>query len=572
MQAAKVIQHKIIAIFVVTFCIMGAIMGRLFQLQIKQTSTLYTQGQKNFLRLEKTLSPRGNILDVNGTLLATNRPLTNLTWRGTGNRKLNQEQIDALTVVEKILGKPLHTDPHQHSLITKAERQYKQLILASDINYEQLSQIKEQLPLHANLILSTHFMRFYPYKSYASHILGYLGQFNVEPEGKMGLEKVLEETLKGESGLILKKINSFGRNLAETELKRSLAGTNITTTLDIRMQELLEELYPEDRTGTFIIMDPANGNIVALLSRPTFEPSLFLNPIPTDEWSALQEKHPFINRAFSGSYPPGSLFKLVSISAALEKGLITAESTWYCSGAVTFAGRLYHCHNRMGHGELTIRDAVANSCNTLFYNIGKHISIDTLAEYAQRFGLGQKTNVIFPEKEGLIPTNQWKRAVKGERWWPGETLSATIGQSFLQVTPIQIACMISSIFTGYLVKPRILVDEPVVKKPLRIQPTTLDLLRKSMRLVVTKGTGRTGGTQDIEIYAKTSTAQISDYSKREQFLEHGGFAGYISYKHHRPLTFVIWVEKAGSSQVAKDIARHFFVEYKKLMDQESANS
>jgi penicillin-binding protein 2 len=257
------------------------------------------------------------------------------------------------------------------------------------------------------------------------------------------------------------------------------------------------------------------------------------------------------------------------MSAALETGLVHQDSTVFCSGNYTFAGRKYWCHNKHGHGRLTAGQALEQSCNIIFYETARRIDIDLLADYAYRFGLGQRTDSLFPEKEGLVPSRAWKRNAKGEKWWPGETLSAAIGQSFLLVTPIQVARMISSIFTRYLVKPRILVDEPIEKKPLNIRLDTLEFLRSSMQKVVTVGTGQRSRVRDIQLYAKTSTAQNSDLSKRElgeQYLEHGWFVGYFGYKHHPPLTIVIMLENVGTSMVPTGIAKQFFIEYKKRMD------
>ena len=215
---------------------------------------------------------------------------------------------------------------------------------------------------------------------------------------------------------------SLGRHLAQRELKKALAGKDITTTLDIEIQQMVELILPEDVVGTCIIMDPIDGSLLALVSRPHFDPTVFLGSLEQDEWASLQDKKPFLNRAFNACYPPGSIFKLVTISAALEHKLIKSDSHWFCPGYVEFAQRRYWCSNKHGHGDLNTEQALAHSCNIPFFEIGKKISIDTLADYAHRFGLGQKTNIGFTEKEGLIPTSAWKKRVKGERWWPGETL------------------------------------------------------------------------------------------------------------------------------------------------------
>jgi len=388
----------------------------------------------------------------------------------------------------------------------------------------------------------------------------------------MGLEKIFEESLKGNNGTLINTINSFGRKLAQKEGVKARPGDNLHITIDIKIQDIVERIFPESLGGTFIVMNPKDGAIKALVSRPNFDPTIFLAPMTPDLWSELQQKKPFINRAFGASYPPGSIFKLVTVSAALEHNIIDQNDEFNCRGFVSFADRKYFCHNKNGHGRLNTQQAVALSCNTLFYEIGKKISIDTLADYAHRFGLGVKTNVPFNELTGLIPSRRWKEEAKGERWWPGETLSAAIGQSFLLVTPIQIATMISSIFTGQLVKPRLLCDEPIEQKPLQIRPATRDLLQQSMRSAVTMGTGRSiTRIKDMNVYAKTSTAQTSALHKRllgSEYLEHGWCVAYFTYKHHTPLTLVILIENIGSSRPTTIVAKEFLLEYKKILDKE----
>lgn len=545
------------------------IASRLFYLQITKAEHYQSRGQKNFLRIETLQSRRGNIRDCNGKLLATNRPVTHLYWQGTGNRPLTGQQLQTLNVVETILNKPIVKNYDLLKQLMTQEKQYKRLKIATDISFEQLSQLEEQFPHHTNLLLDTHFERHYPHGTYASHLLGYLGrQLETEPLGKMGLEKFCEEILKGDPGTIVKTINSVGRDIAMVKLKEASAGSDIHTTLDISLQKLCEQIFPENQVGTFIILDPENGAIKALVSRPTFDPSLFLAPISHKMWHELQEQKPFLNRAIN-PYPPGSIFKLVTISAALEKKLINPDQEWNCKGFVSYAKRKYWCHHRWGHGLLNTTQAVAKSCNILFYEIGKKIDIDVIAEYAHKFGLGKSTHMLLSDGPGIVPSREWKLRERGERWWPGETLSVSIGQSFLLSTPIQLARMIASIFTGYLVKPRILLHEPVETEPLAIKKETLEFLKESMRYVVTMGTGkRINAIKDIEIYAKTSTAQTSGFHKRtlgDEFLEHAWFVAHLTYKEANPIVFLILVERAGTSQVATSIAKKFLIAYKNFI-------
>jgi len=570
---AKISQRKLYIIFLVFTGLTLLLLSRLLYLQIYLSETLYKKSRKNFLRIEKIAPTRGNILDTQGRLIATNRPIHNVYWQGTGNRRLSKEKLELLASLEEIIDKPLTTNQALIKKIQHAEKHHKKLLLASEITFEQLSKIEEKFSNQSTITISTSFKRFYPYQLCSSHILGYLGRINLDPtipQGKMGLEKMLETTLKGKCGSILTTINSLGKRLSEQTIEHALPGKDIQITLDLGLQKIIEKIFPQNATGTCILMNPYDGSILALLSRPSFDPNIFLSPISQKEWANLQENHPFLNRAFSACYPPGSIFKLVTISAVLEKNIITPEDTCECKGHIRFGRRNYLCHKRDGHGVINASQALEQSCNVFFYDIAQKIDIDTLADYAHRFGLGQKTNILFPEKSGIIPTKKWKLENRGERWWKGETLSASIGQSFLAITPVQVARMISSIFTGYLVKPRILVQEPVVTQDLAISPDTLEFLKQSMKKVVTQGTGKNlSKIKDFEIYGKTSTAQTSALYKRklgDKYREHRWFVAYLSYKNNPPITFVILIEHAQNASSAKHAIKKFLIAYKSLID------
>ena len=544
------------------------IMLRLAQLQINLNHNLLRASQRNFLRTVQVTPLRGNIVDRKGKLLATNRPMVNLFWHGTGTRTLTVEHKQVLKQLETILGVSLIENEQILKDISYAQRYHQEYLLARDISPVQLSQLAEQFPTQTNLTLKTHFKRCYPHHKFASHIVGYISTMGDQILGTMGLEKLLEAQLKGMQGKMLKKVNSLGRTLQEMEIEHALSGKEIKTTLDLDLQSIIEQVFPCDARGTFILLDPQDGSILALLSRPSFDPSIFLEPLSKTQWLEIQEQQPFLNRAFNSVYPLGSIFKLVTVSAALEHGLITTQTVWNCRGYYEFGRRKYWCNNRWGHGVVDTAQAVAHSCNPFFFDIARRLPIDTLADYANRFGLGIKSNSIFSHKTALIPTRAWKREVKGEPWWPGETLSAVIGQSYLQVTPIEVAIMISSIVTGYVVNWRVLCDEPIDTWPLAIQPETRQFLQRCMKDVVDHGSGqRVKRIKGITMYAKTSTAQVSALDKRDldrHFLEHGWFAGYFSYEDKPPLTMVVLVENAGSARVAIDIACAFLKEYKHL--------
>ena len=586
----------------INYCILASIviiLMRLFYLQIGLADHFTHRGQRNFLRMETIYAPRGSILDCNGEFIATNRPLINVCWIGKGNKSLSSSHIEDLRTLCTLintgsinpelpntslpntgsLNAKLFETPESLKPIIHAEQRCKEAIIARDITLDQLSKISELFPHHPHIKIKSDFERFYPYGSYASHILGYVSRRTNDPShqlssqtsyGKTGLEHLLEQTLQGTSGKVVKTVNSFGKHIGLLELSALKAGDTIQTTINIRLQEICEKALEPYHSGTIILMSPLDGSIRALVSHPNFDPNMFLSPVSTNEWVQLQQHSPFINRAFDASYPPGSIFKLITVSAALEHGIISPEEEWYCKGYSTLGKNNYWCHLHTGHGKINTVQAMAQSCNTFFYEIGKKIDVDTLAHYAHIFGLGKPTHIAFPEKTGLVPSRNWKQKMYGERWWPGETLSVAIGQSFLLVTPMQVTRMIASIFTGYLVKPRTLVSELVEQMPLAIQPDTREFLKQSMKKVVTTGTGRRlNRVSNIEVYAKTSTAQTSSSSNRHlgtKHLEHGWFVGYFKYKEEEPLAITVLLENAETAQRAATVARNILTSYKQLMD------
>jgi penicillin-binding protein 2 len=564
MNITTVFDRQVKKIVFIFLLLMSSIACRLFYLQIYLNNVFFSRAQKNFTRTSRIPPTRGNILDCHGNILATNRAVLNVYWRGMGTQKLTDQHRQIIHIIETIANTTF--DNAMITSIAHAEKRGKKTIILNDIPLETLSKIIEKFPDHENIRIKQYTKRHYPQKEIASHIVGYIGTINVGLSGKMGIEKLFESSLHGEQGQTIAMINSMGTPLYKQTIKQALSGNDITTTLDISLQKLAEMSFDRDKTGALILMDPENGAIKALVSRPSFDPGIFLDPICHQDWLLLQEKQPFLNRAFNACYPPGSIFKLITISAALEHGIIDLHHQVDCKGYTTFHGRRFRCSERMGHGTLSIRKAVAKSCNILFYNIGKVISMHDLADYASRFGLGQKTNIIFAEKEGLIPSPTWKLQTKGEPWWTGETLLSTIGQSYLLVTPIQIACMISSIFKGYLVRPRILEHESIQLKPLMISHETRNFLKKAMKSVITEGTAQSiNKLKNIKIYGKTSTAEICKIHKKfdgEQHREHGWFAAYFSDKNSKPLVLVVLLENAGTSRFATSIAKRFLMQYR----------
>jgi len=539
-------------------------------LQIYQKEELYSLSQKNYLRTEVILPQRGNLLDCNGILLASNRPVFDLWWQGTG--KWDLSCLDCLNKIENILRIDFNKDS-KLGMIKSATLRSKRLVLKTDLSFEELCRVSEQCSDSVNLFIKKSFKRVYPHQNMASHILGYLGQDSQDYSkiGLYGLEKIFQEDLKGEAGCILNTINSKGTTISQKTVNNPKSGKNITLTLDFNLQKIAQDLFHPDQSGAFLVMDPKNGDLKVFLSYPDFDPNIFLESVSQQDWMGkLSYNNPLINRVTSAAYPPASLYKLVTFTAGLEEGVINSDSKFICNGYIKFSGRKYHCIRHWGHGEVGVRDAIAYSCNVPCFEIAKKLKlqINCLAKYAYKFGLGEHTGFLLPEKPGLIPTFEWKVGAKGEPWYKGETLSASIGQSFNLVTPLQMARMFASIFTGYLIKPRILLDSEIEKTDLDVSKNTLKILKQGTRLTVLQGSAKELNLlKDFVIHAKTGTAQTASLTRKrdsKNLYEHAWLACYFQYKDDDPLVIIVLVENVGFSEPAREIVYKFLTCYKKL--------
>lgn len=555
----RFIANAIIGISVSIFAV-------LIYFQIYHGDFFDRSSKRNCLRHKMVHSLRGAILDRHGKSLATNRPVTLLVWRGSGNREFSEKQQETLDRLRTIIGTAM---PSNETLLI-FERRGDECIICPDLPFETLCRVMEQCATSTNLTVKTESMRFYPFGTVGCHVIGYF-RGSLQHRGTFGLEKLYEEQLRGEPGEYAVVVNAVGQNLEQRNIKEAQDGSTLQTTIDFDIQMIAESIFEENQVGALVAMDPFDGSILAVVSRPAFDPNIFVGPVDEATWRRYVEQKPFINRAFAACYPPASLFKLITATAALEEGIVTPQSCWTCTGSLTFGNREFHCNkDKIGHGTLNFEQAIAFSCNIPFYEIGKRIHIDRLAEYARMFGLGSPTGISLPEKAGFIPTTAWKKRQYGEPWWPGETVISSIGQAYVLVTPLQVARMIGGVCTGNLVKPRLLANEQVIHKSIPVSATTRDFIKKSMHSATTKGTGKAlSSLKNMELYAKTGTAQTNDRSKHKLgdiFLPHGWFASYAQYKDHDPIVLVIIVEHAGSSSVPASMAKKFYLKYCELLD------
>jgi penicillin-binding protein 2 len=382
--------------------------------------------------------------------------------------------------------------------------------------------------------------RFYPHGPLAAHLLGYVGEVSerelsergdeleLRPGdyvGKAGLERVWDEELRGVVGGQQVEVDALGRRVRVIQEVPDVAGDTLVLTLDADLQEAAGQAMGE-RRGSCVALDPRNGEVLAMVSKPDYDPNLFARGIQRSEWQQLigDEWRPLTNRAVQGQYAPGSIFKVAVAAGLLDAGVVNRTTGYTCTGGTQLGNRLFRCWKRGGHGYVNLHRAIMQSCDVFFYQAGQRLGVDGIAEYSHRFGLGEPTGIgLSTEESGLIPTRAWKQRRFGAPWYPGETLPVAIGQGYVTVTPLQMASMVAMIANGgthyrpHYVR-RLEAPDGTVKREIRpevmgyanIAPEHIEAVRSGMRDVVMApgGTGRNGQVPGIEVAGKTGTAQV----------------------------------------------------------------
>jgi penicillin-binding protein 2 len=399
--------------------------------------------------------------------------------------------------------------------------------------------------------------RDYLFNDLGSHMIGYLGQINMkelegrkwanyqsgDQLGKRGFEKIYEDELRGEKGIMYMEVDAHGFEQRQLKGKEPLSGNDLQLTIDLDLQ-LEAEKAMAGRAGAVVAMDVQSGRILTFASAPPVHLEDFVGGISTKNWQALLNniKRPLVHKTIQGQYPPGSTYKIVTALAGLSKGVITPNTVYYCSGSMRFGKRRYGCWKEGGHGPVSLHRALAESCDVYFYQVGLKVGVDSLAEYANRMGLGHKTGIDFEyEKSGLIPTSAWKKLAKGVSWQEGETLSIAIGQGFNLVTPLQVCQMTSALANGGILYKPFLIEkiidpeghitrefEPIADVELIGMEKFFELIRKGLVGAVNDrhGTGKAARLKDITVAGKTGTAQVVTMEKFKEVDEED-----VAYKH-----------------------------------------
>ncbi len=596
--------RKKIKIFVLLVAISFLVLLlRVWYLQVLKGSDFMGLSENNRVRLISLPSYRGEITDRNGVTLASIRPSFNLY--------ITPEDVQDLGETLNTLKEKIDFDVQKVKNDIRQSQPFLDVLVKADIQRDQVAFVEENNRLLGGIHLKVEPLRDYHYKELAAHLLGYLGEINKDKlmkgeagyrmgdiVGKEGIEFLFEQEMQGSKGYKEVEVDVLGRELAVLRKSPPQSGNHLQLTLDLRIQQVVEEMMTGTEenpiNGSAVVIKVQTGEILAMTSKPSFDPNLFSAGISVAEWRKLifNTQHPLQNKAIDGQYPPGSVYKIVAAYAALEEQAVNPEDTVFCPGYYRLGRRAYRCWRRGGHGEVDLHDALVQSCDVYFYTVGHRLGIDTLARYAKMLGMGSLTRVnLIGEKPGLVPTKEWKLKARGEEWLAGETISASIGQGFNLVTPIQQARLLATVANGGMVLKPYLVRQikdkdgrvikevfPSIEKRLESRPDTFSIIQKGLFGVVNekRGTGWRARLKQIKVAGKTGTAQVvrlkkGPKSKEDeipyQHRDHAWFVGYAPFENPEIAVAVIVEHGGHGGSAAAPIVRQIIQAYNKYYPQ-----
>ena len=529
----------------------------LFFAQVVSHEKYRTMSEENRLRVVPLMAPRGSMYDRNGKPMAKDV----LSF----NAAVIYSQIKDKKALAGLLSSLLDIDEEDVMKKIKSgrSRPHSLTIISEDIGIEKATHLEELETDYPGLLLDVSTKRRYAHGNVASNVIGYLGLINrAEFEklkqygyrindlvGRDGIEKYYDQYLRGTHGGKQIEVDSIGRQMSTLGYKEPKPGKDVYLAIDLELQKYCDSLL-EGKRGAIVAMDPASGAIFAMASAPGYNPEIFISRKKSGAVSAVlrDEDYPLLNRAISGAYPPGSVFKVVVATGALETGKARLQTDFSCEGAFSLGRHTFRCWRKDGHGRQILTDAIKNSCNVYFYRLGLVLGVDSMSEFAGKFGFGARSGIDLPgEAKGILPTRKWKKKHLNEKWFKGETVNYAIGQGYLLCTPLQIARMMSVFANGgFLVKPYIVskvgdVDTASMSKiELDISPESMKVVRSGMRDVVNdpRGTGMKAKLSEVVVAGKTGTAQTARKKN------HGWFAGFAPFEDPK-LTVVVFDEYGG---------------------------
>ncbi len=552
---------------------LALIVAGYWNLQVIHGEEYRERAFRNSLRREVLDPLRGPIADRDGRVLAETVPIYELWWDPARSR-----DVDAsLAFVADVLRQQPDRD---------ADRWHQRpggRLVAEDLGLDQVARVEAMGSDYPDLAIRVGRRRLYRQGANAAHLTGYLGDPTPEDlaarrelrgtdrVGRTGLERSYDDELRGEPGVRAVVVDSRGRPRDEQSRVSPKTGVRLNLTVDLELQQLARDLLAE-RVGAVIALDPRTGSVRVLVSTPSYDPNVFSRRLDAAAWQGLitAPHNPLQNRTVKSAYSPGSVFKIVTSAALLGEGIVTPATTEYCAGSTVMYGRRTRCWKRSGHGRVNLTSAIRESCDVYFYHQAPKLDVDVLARYARAFGLGAPTGIDLPgEVAGLVPDRAWKRRARSEPWYPGETVSAVIGQGPILVTAVQMARMVSVVATGgRLPSPHLAQGVDASSSKADLNPRHLDLIAQALAQVVAEGTGRSAKSEVVDIAGKTATVQVVEQvtwtTNEELPVEHRDHSWFASYApvEDPELVVVAFVEHGGAgSRAAAPIARAIYERY-----------
>jgi penicillin-binding protein 2 len=585
--------HRRLMILRVGLFLVVALLGlRLWHLQVREGPYYRDLSENNRTRQVLLEPARGLIYDRHGVLLANNVPSFSLyvTLEEVKDRELLIGQLSELLGLDPALIRKKLTAKGGKLLPRKVK---DRMTLRDAVLIESH---RLELP---GVMVQVESQRNYPGGITAAHLLGYVGEISAEqlerPEfsglhqgsvvGQYGVEKSFDRHVRGQAGQKNVEVDAHGTEKQEVVVEQPQAGNDLYLTIDVRLQKVAEDLLGPEY-GAIVALDPTNGDILAMASRPGFDPNVLSRELTPKQWVEIvqDEGRPLNNRASQGQYPPGSTFKVPMAVAALETKTMAPSSTVFCNGGYQFGNRLYHDWKASGHGAVALHEALVHSCDVYFYTVGQRMGIDVMAEYGKEFGLGQSTGVELPsERTGIMPSTAWKQKAKNAPWLPGETISAAIGQGYVTVTPLQMASLIGTVANnGVSYRPRLvravmdrtvgnLQELPAVPRgKIKAKPETFRFLKEALADVVTKGTATRAKSSLVTIGGKTGTAQVAalrtgpEENIPKKFRDHAWFVAFAPVDSPKIAVAVLAEHMGHGGAAAAPLAKELIETYIKL--------
>lgn len=563
---AKSEPEKILILSYIVIAAFLLLVMRLWQLQILRGGEYRKLWEANRLRIVNVPAPRGIIYDRNGTPLVKDSPYC---YASVIPDEFDKNRVALLA---KVLNVPVE------EVFEKINRPglspFVPVRLKQGLSLKEIAYIEARRSDFPGLIIEAEVNREYPYGDVAAHLLGYLGKpspsqskepaFNdIPPDmfiGQWGVEKLFDNSLRGIPGKRIIEVNALGREIRMLQETPPVKGKDITLSIDINLQEEAEKAFGE-RAGALVALKPDSGEVLGLISKPSFDPNLFTKGIDPDTWADITKdrRNPMLNRALQSQYPPGSTFKIVSAIGGIEEGVITPDTKVECRGGIRYGKWNFGCWRKHGHGIISLHRAIVESCDVFFYEVGKRLGIDKIYAYATGLGLGRKTGIeLGNERQGLIPNTKWKLEKKKLPWFLGETFNAAIGQGYVGVTPIQQAEMISAVANGgVLYRPNLIKgSQPIVYGRIKINPENLEIVKKGLFGVVNEPSGTGGAAKSYltTIAGKTGTAQVVTIRKggqysSQKFRDHAWFVAFAPVEKPE-IALAVLVEHGGHGGAA----------------------